>query len=197
MTKMNKNKKVGKKSLATRLIPGSVRNTNPSQVITRQQLQGPSQIVATQATTALLDTAYITPSLGGLSNASSWKGLFDEYRILGIKFIIEPVTLANGVTKFVMDDEDTTSPSSTWMNSRIGTILSNNSSVAKSHAVLKYRCQDVDDLQWKSTATEYSYTPMALKMYTSLSGYGSPTSTNLWWISWIIDLEFRGIGANA
>ena len=189
--------KKGGKKLANRLIPGTVRSTNPSQVISPQKLQGPSQIVATQAVTALLDTAYIAPSLNSLTSASSWKGLFDEYRILGIKFIIEPVTLANGVTKFVMDDEDTTSPSSSWMNSRIGTILCNNSSYSKSHAVLKYRCQDIDDLQWKSTASEATYTPMALKMYTSLSGYGSPTSTNLWWITYILDVEFRGIGANA
>lgn len=192
-----KNKKVkAKRTLARSLIPGSGRPSNPSQVRVQMTIQGPLTVVATQASTALLTLAYIAPSLSALTKLSSYAAVYDEWRLKRIKFHLVPCTLANGVTKFVMDDEDATSPTKSWMDSRRGVVLGNNSSDPKNHKTLVYRSEDLDDLEWQSCSTGSTYTPMALKMYTELS-WGSPTSTNLWIVSWEGDFEFRGIGASA
>jgi hypothetical protein len=114
-----------------------------------------------------------------------------------IRFHLLPTNLANGVTKFVMDDEDTTSPTANWMNSRRGSILSNNSSGYTRPVMIEYRSENFTDLEWNSTNTAATVANMALKMYTDNANYGSPTSTNLWYITWEGYFEFRGIGANA
>lgn len=193
--------KAGKKKVKARLgqilLPGSGKPSNPSQVINRVKLQGPVLKVSTQATTALLDNAYVAPSLAGLTQVSSWSAIYDEWRLIGVDFYVQMIGLNNGQTKFVCDDEDTTSPSSTWMNSRIGFLLANNSSAPGSRRIIKYRCQDLDDLEWQSCATQSTYTPMALKMYTSVTEYGTTASVGLFTVSWIGHFEFRGIGAKA
>lgn len=192
-----KKTKRGKRSLGTVLLPGSGKPSNPSQVIVRMKLQGPILKVSTQASTALLDNAYVAPSLSSLSQVSSFSNIYDEWRLTGIDFYIQMVGLNNGQTKFVPDDEDATSPSSTWMNSRIGYLLSNNSCSPNSKKVIHYRSQDLDDLEWQSCGSGSSYTPMALKMYTSATEYGTTPSVALFTVSWIGHFEFRGIGAKA
>jgi hypothetical protein len=160
-------------------------------------LQGPCALVATQASTGLLNTAYIAPSLAGLTNAASFKAVYDEWRMTKIKFHLVPATLANGATKFVCDDEDTTSPTRDWMNSRRGYFLTNNSSAYARPFTIDYRAEDFNDLSWNSTNTQPSVADMSLKMYTDAANFNSPTSTNLWLITWEGYFEFRGIGANA
>ena len=193
-------KKKGNKAkggLAGSLIPGIAKPSNPSQVVRGFWLQGPGAMISTQAVTGLLSSAYIAPSLAGLTNAASWKALYDEWRVTKLKFHLLPVTLANGSTKFVMDDEDLTAPTVAWMNSRRGTLLSNNSSGYIHPVTIEYRSQNFTDLEWNSTNTAPSVANMGLKMYTDTANYGSPTSTNLWYITWEGYFEFRGIGANA
>ena len=192
-----KGKKGKSGSLANKLIPGSAKPSDPSQVSVGMWLQGPGSLIATQPSTGLLYTAYIAPSLAGITNAASFKAIYDEWRITRIKFRLIPTNLANGCTKFVMDDEDLTSPTVAWMNSRIGTVLSNNSSGYGRPVTIEYRSQNFTDLEWNSTNTAPSVANMGLKMYTDLANYGSPTSTNLWYITWEAYFEFRGIGANA
>lgn len=158
-------------------------------------LQGPTSLVASQATTGLVST-YVAPALSQLNKASSIKAIFDEYRVLKIRFRVKPCTLANGSTKFVLDDADATVPDQTWADSVRGYMLSNNSSDPKSDRTFTYVSQDFDDLAWQSTYSDATYTPVALKMFSSLSSYGTPTSTNLWIVTWEALFEFRGIGAN-
>lgn len=188
----------GRKSsrLGSGLIPRTRGSSNPSQIPVRVNLQGPSLLIATQASTALLATSYVAPTLSSLTQAAYWKALFDEYRILKIKFHVKPATLANGVTKFIMDDEDVTTENKSWNDQRLGFVLSNNSSNPQSCRTFTYVPKNFPDLEWNSTYSSATYTPMALKMYTDLTNYGSPTSTNLWLVSWEALFEFRGIGAN-
>jgi hypothetical protein len=189
--------KKGRSSLATALIPGSAKPSNPAQVKVGMWLQGPGALIATQPSTGLLYTAYIAPALSGLTNAASFKAVYDEWRCTKLKFHIVPTNLANGVTKFVVDDEDTTSPTANWMNSRRGTLLSNNSSGYVRPVTIDYRSENFTDLEWLSTNSSPSVANMSLKMYTDSANYGSPTSTNLFYITWEGYFEFRGIGANA
>jgi len=195
MGKMNRGKRTG--SLASSLLPGSSKPSDPSQIKVSMWLQGPTALVATQASTGLLASAYIAPSLAGLTNAASFKAIYDEYRIIELRFHLLPATLANGSTKFVVDDEDVTSPTRDWMNSRRGHVLSNNSSGYVRPVKVNYRSENIQDLEWLSTNTQPSVATMALKMYTDAANFNSPTSTNLWLISWEAYVEFRGIGANA
>lgn len=190
------NRRRPKTGLGKQLIPGTNRPSNPSQVITSVWLQGPTLLNATQASTALFNTSYVAPSLSALTNAASWKALFDEWRLLEIRFRVQPCTLANGITKFIVDDEDLTTENKSWNDSRRGIVLSNNSGNPKSTRVITYRSMDFDDLAWQSSYSSATYTPCALKMYTDATNYGSPTSTNLWLISWEGHFQFRGIGAN-
>lgn len=194
---VKKGKKRAKKSLGTVLLPGSGRPSNPSQVMVRMKLQGPILKVNTQPTTALLDNAVVLPSLASLSQVSSISAVYDEWRLTGIDFLIQMVGLNNGQTKFVLDDEDSTSPNATWMNSRIGYYVPNNSCAPGSKRIIHYRSEDLDDLEWQSCATASTYTPMALKMYTSATEYGTTASVALFTVSWIGHFEFRGIGAKA
>ena len=158
-------------------------------------LQGPTSLIASQASTGLIST-YIAPALSQLNKASSIKAVYDEYRLLKVRFHVRPATLSPGTTKFVLDDADATTPDQTWADSVRGYMLSNNSSDPKSTRTFTYASQDFDDLAWQSTYSDATYTPCALKMFSSLAAYGTPTSTNIWVITWEGLFEFRGIGAN-
>jgi len=187
---------LNKGTLSREIIPGSGLPSNPNQVAVEMWLNGPQTMVATQASTALFTGGVIQPSLGALTKTSSWKAVWEEYRLIALDFMVIPVTLANGATLFVLDDADATAPDSTWANSSQGLILSNNSSCFVKPRRLKYRSADVVDLQWRSTYSDYTYTPMALKMYTDAANWGSPTSTNLWIVRWRGLFQFRGAGVN-
>jgi len=158
-------------------------------------ISGPLTQLATAASTGLIATT-ISPALASLNKATSFKAVFDEWRLLKIRFKLIPSALANGVTKFYLDDADTTTPDRTYIDSVRAVTLSNNSSDPKSTRVLNYRAQDFSDLSWHTTYDQSSVADMALKIYTDNANYNSPTSTNLWSIAWEGYFEFRGVGAN-
>jgi len=193
-------KKEGKtkkdKSLAGRLIPGSGSPSDPAQIVVQQRISGPGILISTQAATALLSQGYITPSLSALNSATSWKGIYDEFRLVAVEYHIQAVGLNNGITKFVVDDSEASSPSLSWIENRMGHMVSNNSCAPNSHKVIKYRAQDLEDLKWQGTYSAATYTPFALKMYTNATNMGTTPSVNLFYIWWIGTFQFRGIGAN-
>lgn len=182
--------------LANRLLPGPDKASNPSQVQVGMWLQGPPTKFTTQASTGLI-TSYVAPSLSALTNAASFKTVYDEWRLTALKFSLFPLGSNGGVTKFIMDDADNTLPNSTFAFARRGFTYSNNSANHKSTPTIKYRSEDITDLEWYSTASASAYTPMALKIYTDLSNYVSQPSTDLWLVIWEGFFEFRGIGQNA
>jgi len=164
----------------------------------QMKLQGPSTLVYSQTTTGLTSVAYIGASLSALTSSASWRALYDEYRIISVDFNIRAVGEQSGVTKFVFDDEDTTTPTGAWMSARRGTIVSNNALAPLSHAKIHYASQDEQDLRWLSTNTQHTVLTGVLKMYTDAASYGTgTTSTNLFYIDYIVNIQFRGIGANA
>lgn len=196
MGRRHQGKKQSKADLANRLIPGSGKPSDPAQIVVQQKLSGPGVLISSQATTALLNQGYITPSLSGLNQASSWKGIYDEFRLIAVEYHIEAVGLNNGVTKFVVDDSEASTPSRSWIENRAGHVVSNNSCAANSHKVIKYRAQDLEDLKWQGTYSSATYTPFALKMYTDATYFGTTPSVNLFYVWWVGTFQFRGIGAN-
>ncbi len=194
---IKKSKKKGSgPGLARKLLPGSGRPSDPSQIAVEMKLAGPGILISTQASTALLNQGYITPSLSALNQAASWKGIYDEFRLVEVEYHIQAVGLNNGVTKFVVDDSEASTPSRSWIENRIGHVLSNNSCAPNSHKVIRYCAQDLTDLAWNGTYSAATYTPFALKMYTDATYFGSTPSVNVFYIWWIGRFQFRGIGAN-
>ena len=195
-TTQSRSTKGGRGSLARRILPGTGKSSNPSQVQVGMWLQGPPTKLTSQSVTGLI-TAAVTPSLSALTNAASFKAVYDEWRLTAIKFQLFPLGANGGVTKFIMDDADATLPLSTFAFARRGFTYSNNSSNHKSTPTIKYRSEDLTDLEWYSTSSSPGYTPMALKVYTDLSNYVTQPSTDLWLVVWEGFFEFRGIGQNA
>lgn len=196
MGKRHQGKKKSKADLASRLLPGSGKPSDPAQIVVQQKISGPGILISTQSSTALLSQGYITPSLSALNSATSWKGIYDEFRLIGVEYHIKAVGLNNGVTKFVVDDSEASTPSLSWIENRVGHVLSNNSCNPDSHRVIRYRAQDLEDLKWQGTYSSSTYTPFALKMYTSATAMGTTPSVNLFYIWWVGIFQFRGIGAN-
>ena len=153
-------------------------------------------MILIQAVIGFFSLVYIVFSLAGFINAASWKVLYDEWRVMKLKFHLLLVILANGSIKFVMDDEDLIAPTAAWMNLRCGTLLLNNFRGYIYFVTIEYRSQNFTDLEWNFINTVPSVVNMGLKMYMDIVNYGSPTSTNLWYIIWEGYFEFRGIGAN-
>lgn len=189
-----KQKQNGSRTLATAMFPGPGKPSNASQVKVGMWLQGPPTKLTSQSSTGLVSAA-ITPSLSALTLASNWKAIYDEWRLLRIRFTLIPLGANGGCTKFIMDDEDATIPNASFAAERRGLLATNNSANHTSPIVLNYQSQDVDDLKFVGTVTSPSYTPMALKVYTDLSTYVTQPSTDLWLVSWEGFFEFRGIGA--
>ena len=181
--------------LATTLLPGSGKPSNPEQVVRSVWLQGPPTKLTSQSSTGLI-TAVITPSLNDLSN-TNWRNIADEYRIKEIVFHAYPVGANSGVTAFILDDEDSTLPIIGDTKARRAKFLVNNSANQKSLSSFHYRCENIDDLKWISCKSAGSATPMALKVYTDLSTYITQPSTDLWVINYEALFEFRGIGNNS
>lgn len=180
------------------MLPGPASPSTGAQKIYKHTLAGASTLLNTQSTTGLFNIGYLTPSLSTLKKVVNWKSVYDEWRLVGVDFHIAAIQQQNGVSHFVVDDEDNTMENADWFEARGDRrVLLNNSASPLSSTVIKYRSQDLSDLTWKSTYSESTYTPCALKFYTSLTEYGTPASiTGLYYIYWVGHFEFRGIGAN-
>lgn len=184
----------GRSRLDGMILPGSSRPSNPSQIVTRMWIQGPPTKITSQASTGLI-AVNVNPSLSALTNASSFKTVYDEWRLTAINFKLTPLGANGGATKFILDDEDAVVPVLSFANARRGTLLSNNSANEKSTHVLSYRCEDIDDLKFISATNSSTYSPVSLKVYSDLSTYVSQPSTDMWLITWEGHFEFRGVGA--
>lgn len=175
------------------LVPGSSRPSQPDQIVMRQWFQGPAVKYTSQASTGLISVAY-TPSLSLLQKYSTIQSMWDQYRFTKIRFHLYPVGTNSGTTKFFIDDQDSTLPVLAAANSKMGLVLSNNSSSPNSVGRLTYRPQDLTDLQWQGTNTAGTFTSCALKIYTDLSTFITQPSTDLWVVTWEALIELRGLG---
>lgn len=190
----NKTRRLGGQGRLDRMIiPGSARASNPSQIVQRMVLQGPPTKVTSQASTGLI-VVNVNPSLSALTNASSFKTVYDEWRLTAIEFQLTPLGANGGSTKFILDDEDAIVPTLAFANARRGTLLSN-SNASKNYHRLSYRCEDIDDLKFISCTNSSTYSPVSLKIYSDLSTYVTQPSTDEWLITWEGHFEFRGVGA--
>ena len=107
---------------------------------------------------------------------------------------------ASGLTKFYLDENDSTVPTATSAAAHLGTLAPNAAENPKSDFMISWRAEDVTDAVWYSCASSASYVPLSLKLYTSSAAYGSSVGVSgaetKWFVQPIITFEFRGVGGN-
>lgn len=184
--------------LDTLLVPGSGEPSEPSQIVHTMMLQYPTTVVSTDAG-GNIATAF-SPSIGGLTQFSSYQGTYDEGRIIGIDFKVQAAASNAGCSKFQIDDSDSTNPTTASMNAKRHYLLNNNHLGPKSSRIFRYRCEDLEDLKFLDMATGSGagiYTPCSLKIYTDQAVLNSPNSQKLWIIEAVLTVQFRGIGGHS
>ncbi len=187
----------GSSRLDRRLLPGPGLPSTGAQKVVKETLAGSSVLLSTQATTGLFTTSALSPSLSAIANAAK-RTYYDEYRITGVDFFIRACSGSNGVSQFLVDDEDATGGNASYFEARPDRhVLVNNSASQLSAVDIRWRAQDLEDLEWRSTDNDYSFNPCTLKFYTSLTEYGTPASvTGAFHVFYLVHLEWRGVGKN-
>lgn len=187
-----KKKDKNNKSLAGKLLPGSSRPSVPAQVQVQEWLGVDVQLAATSAGAMALSFA---PSLSSLTYIASYKNIYDEYRIVGIEWIVRALDPTKvGTAKIYVDDSDVAVPTLASTVSRAGKLVSM-SDVWHAHT-FKYRSQNITDLTWLDTNTASTQQYAALKIFSNAANFGgSAVSLNVFVVETRLHVQFRGIGA--
>ena len=188
----NRNQQGNAAKLATALFPGSSRPSTKAQRHVQMLLSGPPTLLSSDGSGTI--AAADAPTLANLAKYSSYAATWDEFRILGVRWTVQPVGVNAGVTVFYVDDEDTVVPSSTSAQTKGQFVLSCNSAAHSKPAVIPYRSQNVTDLTWYSTNSQASTQFCALKVYGNNATYNQPASTALWLVRHELLIQFRGPG---
>ncbi len=198
VTKMVRKKSKGGSRLDRRLVPGSGKPSNTNQIVYKTWVQHPFSSVNSANTTGIINSA-VTPSIATLTNYNSLKALYDEGRILEIRFLVVALQNNSGQTKVWLDDADATAPTTTSAKTVRGVMVPNSLYNAKSSHKFHYKCEDLDDLDWRTMSsnagTEAGYTPVALKLYSDFADYATTVNTQVFQVWAELLCEFRGLGA--
>ncbi len=183
----------GQAALYQSLIPGDSRPRNPNQIRTRALYQCTPVALATSLSGIIADSSNQV-KLSAIPNYTYLQSLWEEYRILRCRWEITPADpTGTGVTKFYVDESDTTTPTLGTAGSKLGIMVPNTSCAAKRY-VVNWAAQDLKDLQWTPTTSTTTFA--TLKSYTD-GNYGcSTTSTTLWLVQLFVEVELRGQGGN-
>lgn len=183
---------MNKRSLRYRntFIPGPSRNLGPQAgPIDKFCANGGKYSV----TTGLAATA--SPKLSDTPNSANFCAVYDEYRILAIKFTVQGISQVLGATKVYVDENDATVPNSASAAARIGALVVNNSASPLSKHVFTWVAKDYTDLAYTSTGSP-SFSPCFLKFFTNSTEYGTPNSSgDVFDLMYEMTVQFRGVGA--
>jgi hypothetical protein len=194
-------KKRGRKGANVTGIPRSVMNREQSfsdgnsySGIQRTVLRLPASpiLYTTTVTTGVISSSYniVGSQIGDFT--TRFASTFDEYRILGVDFMIRPVTPgASGITVFALDEQVPGALTLQSSQERVGKRLPNGS-VSARPVSMRFRTTSISELNYVSTGS-YTYIGQ-LGIYTDATNYGSPvTVTPLWLVEPTFIVEFRGI----
>lgn len=191
MTKRPQKRSGRKSNLARRLIPGSARAPNyAQQIVEHGWVKAPSVLVAAAAGTI---TYVQTPTLSSLSNVAGFQALYDEYRITKINWLVQASGANSGSTLIYVDDEDINNPTSTTADRKGVIVMPNNNSNPSSTRIIRWKAQNLFDLEFVSTNTAATALWASIKMYTTTIGYGSGSST-AFLVSPMVYLQAKGKG---
>lgn len=182
--------------MVTELVPGSANPKNPNQIRTRAMYGATPTVLATSLSGIIADASNQI-KLSIVPNYTSLQTLWEEYRILRGSWFLYPCTPnATGVTRFYVDESDTTAPTLSTAGSKLGItcINSSNAIPGRGYYRVDWAAQDLKDLQWQ--ATTGVTTVATLKAYTD-GNYGCSTvSTDIWVVQAFVEIELRGQGGN-
>jgi hypothetical protein len=141
-------------------------------------------------------SATLSCKLSDTPNSANFCAVYDEYRILKIKFFITALNPAMvGSTKVYIDENDATVPNSASAAARVGALLPNASANPKSYRVMTWSAKDYTDLSYTSTGSP-SFSPCFLKLFTNSTEYGTPNSGgDAFEVMYTMTVQFRGVGA--
>jgi hypothetical protein len=163
------------------------------QQVFRARLTATNSLLSTTITTGVIAQAY-TVSAGSITGFTTRFGsTFDEYRILGVKIRIRPLSAATGVSAMWFDEKVTSSPTINEATERTVVLYSNSNASSKTNIDLTWNARDLLDLQYTAIGTT-SVVPVTFKIYTDVSNYGAPaTVTPVWIVEPVFMVEFRGV----
>ncbi len=180
-------------SLDKNLVPGKNKPSVRGQNTWRQWISLPGVKVTSAASTGVVNTAN-APALSSYANISSVQSQYDEFRCLGIQWLVVPLGANSGTLLLYVDDADASAPTQTKTEMRYDKIMVLNSSNSKAIQKFEWRAQNLIDLGWLSTASASSSTFASLKMYGNLATYETPASTDVVVVMPSLLIEFRGMG---
>ncbi len=159
----------------------------------------PMKPVKYTTSSGAFDTNYSVQAQNITSFASRFASLFDEYRILKVRFVIVPLYAGTtpGATVFAIDENDATATGSvSAAYEKIGAKLVTNAAQAYKSGkfTMTWAAHDTADLQFLST-TSTSVLSCALKIVTDTTLLGSPSAQDLWVVAPVALMEFRGFTA--
>lgn len=167
---------------------------SPGQHVTTDWWPAGTFKITTVAGSALGSYNVIASSIP--SFATRFATLFDEYRILGVRFHVIPVcnlgTPNSGATVFVIDENDATAPASAAVvvQKRGSRILSNFPGARNRSYTFTWKAKDTTDEAWLSVSS-VSTTSCALK-FASDTTLAAPTASDIFIIQADLLISFRG-----
>lgn len=157
------------------------------------------QQIAT-ATGALATGIGLSPSAVLPSFTSRLAAVFDEYCVTGALLevrVVHKAGPAQGLVYVYMDEKDFGTPTSVEANAsaRIECLV-NNSAMPVTHHI-QWKASDVADLNWRSTSTEHTYSPVMIKVFSSNADTGTAATTDyVVYITGCLNLDVRGWRGN-
>jgi hypothetical protein len=141
-------------------------------------------------------SATLSPKLSDTPNSANFCAVYDEYRILKIKFYVVPIGVGvAGATKVYVDENDSTVPNSASAGARVGALLPNSNANPKALHTFTWNAKDYTDLAYTSTGSP-SFSPCFIKFFTNSTEYGTPNSAgDAWSVMYEMTVQFRGVGA--
>lgn len=196
---MNNNKIKRRQLAKAKRMPLVLLNDAPSskgQQRAMLKLLGATQLLTTTVTTGVIAVTYaVAPVANIFGWATRFQNSFEEYRLLGVRFYIRPITASTGVTKFWFDEKSTSNPTANEAQERtVVAVLPNTNANVASAKMVSWRARDLLDLEYSAIGAATQ--PVNFKIYTDTASFGAPVvATTLWLIEPEYHIEFRGIAS--
>jgi len=159
---------------------------------TRLTIPGTPVLLSTTVTTGLIASTQAVQKTSISSFATRFATTYDEYRFVGCNYKCRAVGANPGIGVVWFDEKSNANPTLAESQERIGRRFPFNSGNGKSDFVMRWRANDLVDLQWSAIAT--TQTPAYFKVYTDNANYGaSITATPYLLIEPEYIVEFRGL----
>jgi len=152
------------------------------------------------ATGALATGIGINPAAIVSSFTSRLAACFDEYCVTGALFeirVVHKAGPAQGLVYVYMDEKDFGAPSVGEANCvpRLEALVNNAAMPVLHH--IAWKASDVADLEWRSTSTAASYSPVMLKIFASNVDTGTAATTDfVVYVTGALNIDVRGWRGN-